>query len=340
MSSIATHTQVYTTMLPLKNKVNRLLIKKKWNKALRFLSTKAGKAQLFDKAEMNSLVVALMNKPPVDVVKTIILMNPEMAYSVDDLHMRPLHVACRCGASSEVIKVLLEHSTPTATHCDIRNRTPLHYAVEYMCDPLDNIVLEQQEGNGPPRFSGTKKRGIRFIINRSRGSDASFLMSMAQEELQDQIDSIQLLVLAAPMTLWCYDNRGDTPIDILHYSKSEEKHRTPKWERADIAASILRESAVSLYTKEKTAWEVRSEARADDVPSQGCGLCQVPGLDSCSVSITSMPEVDHICYNHMDISVCSDNVGDKAQKVKNIMTSLPEEERITGLHSDAEMDCP
>ena len=326
-------------MLPLKNKVNRLLIKKKWNKALRFLSTKAGKAQLFDNAEISSLVVALMNKPPVDIIKTIILMNPEMAYSVDHLHMTPLHVACRCGASSEVIKLLLEHSTPTATHRDIRNRTPLHYSVEYMCDPLDNFVLEQQEGNGPPRFSGTKKRGIRFIINRSRGSDASFLMSMAQDELQDQIDSIQLLVLAAPKTLWCYDNRGDTPIDILHYSKSEEKQRTPKWERADIAASILRESAVSLYMKEKTAWEVRGEARTDDVRSQGSGWGQVPGLDGSSDSIISMPEVDNMSYNHMDISVCSDNVGDKARKVKKTMTSLPEEERITGLESDDEMDC-
>jgi len=322
-------------MLPLKNKVNRLLIKKKWNKAQRFLNTKAGKAQLFDKAEMSSLVVALMNKPPVEIIKTIIIINPQIAFSLDHLQMTPLHVACRCGASSEVIKMLLEHFTPAATHHDSRNRTPLHYSTEYMCDPLDNVVLEYQEGAGPPRFSGTKKRGIRFIINRSRGSDASFLLSLAQEELQDHIDSIQMLILAAPKTLWCYDNRGDTPIDILHYSKSNEKQRTPKWERADIAASILRESAVSLYTREKAACELRGKAQSDSLRSQGSGSSQVPGSDDSSVSIISMLEVDNMSYSHMDISVCSD----KARKLKNVMTSLPEEERITGLHYDDEMDC-
>jgi len=301
-------------------------MKKKWNKAQRFVKTKLGAQHVLssDEAGVSSLVIALMNKPPVQIIESLLQINPALSCSVDRLRMTPLHIACRCGAPSDVIKVLLEHDNgSTASFLDVRNKTPLHYSIEYLCDPIDEVVLKFDEGAIQPRFSGTKRRGIRFIMSRSKGSDASFLMSMAQEELQDQIDTIHMLVLAAPKILWYRDLFDNTPIDILHDCKSQQKERGPKWERADIASSILRENGVLLYKQEKINAETRSPAMADEVRSDGNGWedTNMSPLDGTTVSDLSMLEVDNMSYNNMVISIHSDE--EDTMNTSVTRTSLP-----------------
>jgi len=328
-------------LLPLKNKLDRLLMKKKWNKALRFLKTKPGTQHVLssvDEAGISSLVIALMNKPPVDIVKLILQINPALSCGIDRLRMTPLHIACRCGASSDVIKVLLERDNgSTASIVDVLDKTPLHYSIEFLCEPIDEVVLELEEGAVQPRFSGVKRQGVRFIMSRSRGSDASFLMSMAQDELQDQLDTIQMLVIASPEIVWFRDVVGNTPIDILHVCKGQEKDGGPKWERADIASSILRESSVALYKQQKEAAEILSHTRADELRSRGNGLedqKNFGSLDSSSAGDMSMLEVDNMSYNNMDISLCSGDKGANAQKMARRLALPKRDEETEEIESD------
>jgi len=229
---------------------------------------------------MGPLTIAVMNKPPIEVVQLLLSICPSASRKLDFHQLTPLHVACRCGADTQVVRALLQHDHGvTASFIDAQNKTPLHYCVEYICNPLEDVEVNMDTAQpASVSFSGSRRKGVKVTmrtktatwdrsspteVNNNAIQAKECTMSMGQDELQDQTDIIHMLLSASPNTLWIPDVNGNIPIDYLHNCKADLVARSPKWERADIVSSILREFAVTLYRREKQMCERYSKAKAD-----------------------------------------------------------------------------
>lgn len=318
-------------LFPSKKKLHSMLMKQQWDKALKLLKTKAvGRQQVsqLDDTGLSPLTIAVMNKPPIEVVQLLLSICPSASRKLDCHQLTPLHVACRCGADAQVVRLLLQHDHGvTASFIDAQNKTPLHYCVEYICNPLEDVVVNMDTAQpAAVSFSGSKRKGVKVTARtktatwdrssptevKSKAVEAKELtMSMGQDELQDQTDIIHMLLSASPNTLWIPDVNSNIPIDYLHNCKADLVARSPKWERADIVSSILREFAVTLYRREKQMCERYSKAKADPlrilvrrkqhkpVPEDMC-------LDDNSMEIDNDDESDNIIQTPREIMQLDD----------------------------------
>lgn len=301
------------SLLTVKTKLIRLLLKQKWGKARRFLKTRAGiqHARQTDGYGVCALSIALANRPPVDIVKTLLEIEPALSLKVDRCGMIPLHMACRCGASFAVIKTLLEHDKgASAQVVDLQKKSPLHYSAKYICEPLE---LERSVcsnrissiGSGSTWLERTHRLSSGKHSNKNMsGLSDSTVMSMAPEEFQDQLQAIQELVSVEPEIVMCADINGDTPIDILQDCKADHP-KGPKWERADIVCEILRAVSLQVYREHKSKCEKRGNASAD-TSSSGSVPNVAGSSNSSSVSSGfSQLDIDSAGHSQMELSACS-----------------------------------
>ena len=300
------------SLLTVKTKLIRLLLKQKWGKARRFLKQRSGiqQARQTDGYGVCALSIALANRPPVDLVKTLLEIEPSLSLKVDRCGMIPLHMACRCGASFAVIKTLLEHDKgASAQIIDFQKKSPLHYSAKYVCEPLElerSVCSNRTSLESASTWNRTHPSAGGRTSGRTSALSDSTVMSMAPEEFQDQLQAIQELVSVAPEVVLCADVFDDTPIDILQDCKADHP-KGPKWERADIVCEVLRAVSLQVYKVQKSTCERRGNATGD----QSCGS-SVPnvvgssnGSSGNSVSSFSQWEIDSQSFNQMDLSACS-----------------------------------
>lgn len=260
--------------LSVSSKSVKYIIRRKWRSLYRFLRTREGKEQVkqTDPFGLTILSICVAHDPPIEILKQIIDIQPAIVNSSDVMGLSPLHMACKCGASSEIVTMLVQcHAKADAI--DNSGRTPLHYAVEFLCEPLEiNTCSTGSPSTGDP--SAASSRTFLFAYRQSKekkqsNAEGENMMSMALDEFQDKLQGLKVLLFCNPNCVLWPDNLENTPIDIVQDCKADY-HGCPKWERADIVCTALREKSVSLYRRNKAIWENQNISGSDGVAST-CG---------------------------------------------------------------------
>lgn len=294
------------------SKLVRNIFALKWKKVKQMLKTKACIEQV-QRTNNFVLSIAVSHNPPVEIVQTLLEISPSHSLMVDSYGMLPLNIASMNGASSAIIKLLLEHDDgASAQAIDIFKRTPLHYAVQFVCEPESMGNSAGSAGSGSTKKSASNKN------NRSRNASShSSQLSMSQDLFQDQILVIQLLVQAEPELVCCADKENRTPIDILQDCKATYKEGS-KWERADIICEMLRKISTKVYREKKILCEMQgynyknysNTVSISTASSTAPSYCSHhSGGNSSANSNFSNMEVDCTSYNQMDVSLGSASKG-------------------------------
>ena len=257
------------------------------------------------------LSITVSHNPPVDIVQTLLEIAPGHSLMVDSYGMLPLNIASMNGASSAIIKLLLDHDDgASAQAIDIFKRTPLHYAVQYVCEP------ESMAGSAGSTGSGSTSKNSKKKGSKNASSHCSSQMSMSQEGFQDQILVIQALVQAEPELVLCADKENRTPIDILQDCKATYKEGS-KWERADIICEMLRKISTRVYREKKILCEMQGySCKSYGTPNMALSTTSSsPSLTShqsgshSATSNFSNMEVDCSSFNQMDVSLGDNSKG-------------------------------
>jgi hypothetical protein len=249
--------------------------KHRWKRVVKQLKSSRGASlcALKDPSGLSILSVAVMSDPPLEILQFIIKLNPAASMEQDDYGSIPLHLACLNGASSEVIRILLEHDNgiSAAVPDDMDRRVPLHHAVEFAArldkkqltnegtdtfgfsdDDQPRAVLDADAGSGsspPKRQNNDHATGSRKSYPYMSSSAVSSSSSVGEDAL-----IISLLCEAVPDMVHYRSRSGETPMDIAHVVK--ELAETPKeLERIEKCYSILQNTAIMLYKKNKKRWE-------------------------------------------------------------------------------------
>ena len=291
-----------------KNPVESCIRNKKWNKALQLINSRRGIIELTDVKAIegqgevgtkenggsriggaNLLTYALLQTPPFDIVSALLFVNPYLSMTVDSYGMTPLHIACGCGSSCEIIELLLRYDKGVAaTMVDKWRRTPLHHLTEYLCYP--EYRSQVQEAYGIITDSAdelSSKRDSLMAITTTIDPPNSNL-SLTQYEFQDITNSIYDLLLCAPQAMFMQDLDGNVPIDVAHDCRATHQviDYGPKVERATIICTIMREETVKFYKMERQMAEARTN-QFTSCFSNG-SLESVPTMEGSSVTSGSI----------------------------------------------------
>eukprot|EP00567_Pseudictyota_dubia_P000728 CAMPEP_0197465954 /NCGR_PEP_ID=MMETSP1175-20131217/64804_1 /TAXON_ID=1003142 /ORGANISM="Triceratium dubium, Strain CCMP147" /LENGTH=252 /DNA_ID=CAMNT_0043001981 /DNA_START=963 /DNA_END=1718 /DNA_ORIENTATION=+ len=118
----------------------------------------SSKTDCSPRCSSSALALAVSLDPPLDVVISLLKVDPAALTRPDNLGRFPLHIACSAGASVDVVHRLLvasssddcerpsgEGSLNAALCTDDDDRNPLHYAAEYATgsygDALDVVAV-------------------------------------------------------------------------------------------------------------------------------------------------------------------------------------------------------
>ena len=115
----------------------RYIENQKWKKLRRMLKRSNGKdlCRERDDSGLTLLGMALGFEGPLDIIQSILAMDPSQITATDFFGASPLHVACLNAASPEAVKYLVQFSKETnlAETRDKDLRVPLHHIVECLC---------------------------------------------------------------------------------------------------------------------------------------------------------------------------------------------------------------
>uniref|UniRef100_A0A7R9W2T9 Uncharacterized protein n=1 Tax=Pseudictyota dubia TaxID=2749911 RepID=A0A7R9W2T9_9STRA len=107
-----------------------------------------------EKSMATALHVAASLVPPLDVVDALVTAHPESVHGADTATGRlPIHVAIAAGASSEVVRYLLQCHTECSIRTDRDGNGALHYAAMFGTDEVIKCIVEDFE-------RGLGERGI------------------------------------------------------------------------------------------------------------------------------------------------------------------------------------
>ncbi len=91
-----------------------------------------------DETGLSLLGLALGYHAPLDIIQTILTVDPQQCRIIDMYGANSLHLACLNGASPDSVAHIANHCSDLVDSKDIDQRTPLHHAVECIChDEID-----------------------------------------------------------------------------------------------------------------------------------------------------------------------------------------------------------
>lgn len=200
-----------------------LFEKQKWRAIRNRLKSK--KATQFVRATgcfgISTLALALGHNAPIDIVETILDLDPTLALQKDVLGASPLHVACLNGAPFHSIKLIVQRYPHLVPDRDSDLRTPLHHAVEFICRMDDSVPLQDQDS---------------------------------------MLDIIKELMSVSPETIHWTDRHGDSPLDLTHIvmietdSSSFTEDETT-YNRVEKLYRYLKKQSIKTYLRNKKKWE-------------------------------------------------------------------------------------
>lgn len=243
----------------------------RWKKVSKALTSSRGESLccLRDPSGLSLLSVAAMSMPPLDILQLLLELNPAASLEPDDYGSIPLHLACLNGASSDIIRILLEHDNGISASVPdlIDGRVPLHHAVEFaaridqkqLTDAgTDNFDFNEVAPNGSNNSAAAAGElgddPNALISSSSKNSALTSSVDSTSSPLGDDAIIIRLLCQAVPEMVHFKSHRGETPIDIA-YAVMELVQSEEDKERIDQCYSILKQTAVKLYKKKKREWE-------------------------------------------------------------------------------------
>lgn len=286
--------------------------KHRWKRVVKQLKSSRGESlcALKDPSGLSILSVAVMSDPPLEILHLIIKLNPGASLEQDDYGSTPLHLACLNGASSDVIRILLEHDNgiSAAVPDDMDRRVPLHHAVEFAAR-LDKKQLTN-EGTDTFGFSDDEPRAVR---DANAGSDSSlpkrqyndhgagsrksypYMSSSAfssSSSVGEDAQIVALLCDAVPDMVHYRSRSGETPIDIAHVVK-ELAETSKELERIEKCYSILQNTAIMLYKKKKKQWEDEGFIKVlnpDGMKGESFSLdtSTAESTNSCSMTVSNL----------------------------------------------------
>ncbi len=86
-----------------------------------------------DETGLSLLGLALGYHAPLDIIQTILSVDPQQCRTVDIYGANSLHLACLNGASPESVAHIANLCSDLVDSRDVDQRTPLHHAVECIC---------------------------------------------------------------------------------------------------------------------------------------------------------------------------------------------------------------
>lgn len=220
---------------------------------MKTLKTKRGSedARSIHDFSITALSLALSLGAPSYVIEALIQAHPIHTLQMDRNSMLPLHIACMQGASSETVSLLLDQDMGICAQAlDARRKSPLHYAVEYTCEPCGRDIF------GCISATSHSQMDRSTIMSKEDRSSQGSLMTMSEDMFINQIQVIKILTQAYPEMVNFIDGNGNTPMDILHDCKADAGEGS-KWERADICCDQLRKIAIQSYKEKKSMWEMK-----------------------------------------------------------------------------------
>eukprot|EP00541_Cyclophora_tenuis_P013798 CAMPEP_0116565438 /NCGR_PEP_ID=MMETSP0397-20121206/13899_1 /TAXON_ID=216820 /ORGANISM="Cyclophora tenuis, Strain ECT3854" /LENGTH=679 /DNA_ID=CAMNT_0004092213 /DNA_START=44 /DNA_END=2083 /DNA_ORIENTATION=- len=132
---------------------------------------------------------ALLNKAPLDVIRSLVVQNPNALVRCDSFGMTPLHVACQAGLSLEIVELLVSSSSTTTTTTTPTTRS--------------NTVEEDEE-------SVPVQRSAEWLDSCGR---TPLHLACASHALRMNV--IQYLLQQAPDAATCVDAKGFLPADYV-----------------------------------------------------------------------------------------------------------------------------
>jgi len=228
--------------------IRRLIAKKKWTKVRSFLKPRRNaNSQIVNisKDELGDtiLITALFHDAPVDIISTLLHIDPLLSLEADACGLVPIHVACFRGLDADIIQLLLKHDNgASARALDRSGNSPLHLIIDNICDPSKCIKMAAVES---------------CSIDSSAFSLDSGGISMSQDAFNDRIRTVHALCALAPEMVRHANNEGFSAIDLVQEVKASCDHEgCSKWERADMVYHLLRKSNIQLYKDEKRLSEM------------------------------------------------------------------------------------
>ena len=197
-----------------------IIAKRKWRKLAHSLQSRHA-VQLIserDDSNLTCLSLALGYQAPIEIIDMMIKLDPQLAFRKDAFGATALHVACLNGASLDLVDLLLQQHDEIAYEVDFDNRCALHHAVEYACD--------------------------RDVIHHDDYTHDTY------------VDVIQNLCNSAPDMLYCYDNTGETPIDLVQRIKCKNESSGAMYEKLQLIYTALTEQSVKYYRETRRRWEL------------------------------------------------------------------------------------
>lgn len=266
---------LYPTMFREKS-ISTLIKKKKWRKVHAIIQKGRIQDEILERNDGNSLVpecsiltLAVCHHAPVTIIRSILQQSPTISLACDNYGYLPIHYACTLGSSLEIIELLIDHDNgASARALTSFGNSPLHCIVERICNP-------RSDGQIPANFYSLRSSNITNVTGadvsmidvsaHAPESDEISCMSMNQDQLNRQMESIEFLCVVAPEMVRYVNQAGMTPIDILQEVKAVSTGA--KWERADIVYQGLRRVNIQLYRDQKKLYELSSKERGDVCPS-------------------------------------------------------------------------
>ena len=200
-----------------------LFEKQKWRTIRKRLKSKIANRLVQSKGtyRISSLGLALGHNAPIDIVILIMDLDASIALQKDGLGASPLHIACLNGAPFETTRILIERYPHLVADRDADFRTPLHHAVECMC--------QLERGN------------VRTHEN--------------------VLKIIGALVDVAPQTVHYTDKHGDSPLDLTHIVMMENDTSSFSsdesiYNRVESLYRYLKKVSIKVYLQQKEKWEI------------------------------------------------------------------------------------
>jgi hypothetical protein len=215
-----------------------LIKKDKWEKVRKLLKgpTSTQLCTGTDSTGLSVLSMALGSGAPIDVVLLMLAARPSASLEPDEYGAIPLHIACLNGASSSIIKMLIDHDNrASVTIADADERVPLHHAVEFSARLDDSMIHDQSRSS--------RSTGIEETLET--GSTSSF---------EEDLETIRVLCDVAPDMVHHQNRNNDTPMDVAHVIKAMANTEKKK-ARIDFVYEILTRASRSVYQKKKKMWE-------------------------------------------------------------------------------------
>ena len=114
------------------SKLSKMISKGQWSKAEKFIDTYGMSIDLSG-GDDSILHQACRHQPPLDLIKKIVSLRPDLAYLANPDGQVPLHIASQNGVSPDIIDFFCAPKRSTSGVQDLMGRTALHLACEGYC---------------------------------------------------------------------------------------------------------------------------------------------------------------------------------------------------------------